>query len=198
LSHAINDEALDLIFRSARTFRGFQQGPITPQILMAVYDLMQLGPTANNCCPARILFIVSVEAKEKLRPHLAKGNVDKTMNAPATAIIGYDLAFYDQFPKLSPGRPLAREEAARQSSDSIQETAFRNGTLQGGYFILAARAVGLDCGPMSGFDDVGANETFFSGTKVKSNFLCNLGYGDEPSMRPRAPRLSFDDSCKIL
>jgi len=198
LNHAINDQALDLIFRRPRTFRGFRPDPIMPQILMAAYDLMRLGPTANNCCPARILFIVSIEAKEKLRPHLAQGNVDKTMKAPATAIIGYDLAFYDHFPKLSPGRPLAREEAAKESSDNIQETAFRNGTLQGGYFILAARAVGLDCGPMSGFDATGVKEAFFSGTGVKPNFLCNLGYGDEPSMRPRAPRLSFDDSCKIL
>ncbi len=198
MNHAINDEALDLVFRTARTFRKFRPEPITPQILMAVYDLMRLGPTASNCCPARILFIVSVEAKEKLRPHLAKGNVDKTMNAPATAIIGYDLAFYEQFPKLSPGRPAAREDAAKQSPDSIQETAFRNGTLQGGYIIMAARAVGLDCGPMYGFDDVGVNEAFFTGTRIKSNFLCNLGYGDDPLMRPRGPRLSFDDACKIL
>ncbi len=198
MNHAINDEALDLVFRNARTFRKFRPEPITPQILMAVYDLMRLGPTASNCCPARILFIVSVEAKEKLRPHLAKGNVDKTMNAPATAIIGYDLAFYDRFPKLSPERPAAREEAAKQSPDSIQETAFRNGTLQGGYLIMAARAVGLDCGPMSGFDNAGVNEAFFAGARLKSNFLCNLGYGDDPSMRPRGPRLSFDDACKIL
>ena len=134
MNHAINDEALDLIFRTARTFRKFRPEPITPQILMAVYDLMRLGPTANNCCPARIFFLVSAEAKERLRPHLAKGNVDKTMNAPATAILGYDLAFYEQFTKLSPGRPTAREDAAQQSPDSIQENAFRNGTLQGGYF----------------------------------------------------------------
>ena len=198
MNHAINDEALDLLFRSARTFRKFKRDPITPQILMAVYDLMRLGPTASNCCPGRILFIVSNEAKERLRPHLAKGNVDQTMNAPATAILGYDLAFYDQFPILSPNRPNARDNAAKQSPETIQETAFRNGTLQGGYFILAARAVGLDCGPMSGFNNAGVDEAFFSGTRVKSNFLCNLGYGDEPSMRPRAPRLSFDDACKIL
>jgi 3-hydroxypropanoate dehydrogenase len=198
LNHAINDEALDLLFRSARTFRKFRPDPVTPQILMAAYDLMRRGPTASNCCPARILFIVSNEAKELLRPHLAKGNVDQTMNAPATAILGYDLAFYDQFPILSPGRPNAREDAAKQSPEIIQETAFRNGTLQGGYFILAARAVGLDCGPMSGFDNAGVDEAFFSGTHVKSNFLCNLGYGDDPSMRPRGPRLSFDEACKIL
>ncbi len=198
MKHAINDEALDLLFRSARTFRKFKPDPVTPQILMAVYDLMRLGPTASNCCPARIVFIVSNEAKERLKPHLAKGNVDQTMNAPATAILGHDLAFYDQFPTLSPNRPNAREDAAKQSAESIQETAFRNGTLQGGYFILAARAVGLDCGPMSGFDNAGIDESFFSGTQIKSNFLCNLGYGDDPSMRPRAPRLSFDDACKIL
>jgi len=198
LNHATNDEALDLLFRSARTFRKFKPDPITPQILMAVYDLMRLGPTASNCCPVRILFIVSNEAKETLKPHLADGNIEQTMNAPATAILGHDLAFYDQFLILSPGRPNARDNAAKQSPETIQETAFRNGTLQGGYFILATRAVGLDCGPMSGFNNAGVDEAFFSGTRVKSNFLCNLGYGDEPSMGPRAPRLSFDEACKIL
>ena len=198
MNQAINDEALDLIFRNARTFRKFRSDPVTPQILMAVYDLMRLGPTASNCCPARILFVVSDAAKQKLKPHLAKGNVDQTMNAPATAILGYDLAYYDKYPILSPDRPNARDHAAKKSPETNLEIAFRNGTLQGGYFILAARAVGLDCGPMSGFDNAGVDEAFFSGTHVKSNFLCNLGYGDEPSMAPRSPRLSFDDACQIL
>jgi len=198
LNHAINDEALDLVFRNARTFRKFKPDPVTPQILMAVYDLMRLGPTASNCCPARILFIVSDDAKEKLKPHLAKGNVEQTMNAPATAILGYDLAYYEKFPILNPNRPGARDHAASKSAEVNREIAFRSGTLQGGYFILAARAVGLDCGPMSGFDNEGVDEAFFSGTRIKSNFLCNLGYGDEPSMALRAPRLSFDDACKIL
>jgi 3-hydroxypropanoate dehydrogenase len=198
LNQAVNDEALDLLFRSARTFRKFGPEPVTPQILMVVYDLMRLGPTASNCCPARILFVVSEAAKAKLKPHLAKGNVDQTMNAPATAILGYDLAYYEKFPILSPDRPGARDHAASKGPDINHEIAYRSGTLQGGYFIMAARAVGLDCGPMSGFDNAGVDEAFFAGTQIKSNFLCNLGYGDEPSMSLRAPRLSFDDACKIL
>ncbi len=198
MNHAVNDEALDLVFRRARTFRKFRPDPVTPQILMAVYDLVRLGPTSGNCCPARIMFVVKPEAKERLRPHLDKGNVEQTMNAPATAIIAYDLAFYDQLPKLRPTRPHARENMMKQSADAIREVAFRSGTLQGGYLILAARAIGLDCGPISGFDNDGVDGEFFSGSSWKSNFLCNLGYGDDPEMRPRAPRLSFDEACKIV
>ena len=198
MNHAVNDEALDLIFRNARTFRKFRPDPVTPQILMAVYDLMRLGPTAGNCCPARIHFVVSEEAKERLKPHLDKGNVEQTMNAPATAIIGYDSEYYEMLPKLRPTRPGARDAAAELGPDTNEEIAFRSGTLQGGYFILAARAIGLDCGPMSGFDNDGVDREFFAGTAIKSNFLCNLGLGDDPAMRPRAPRLEFDEACKIL
>ncbi|MEY4879289.1 MAG: hypothetical protein RJB62_758 [Pseudomonadota bacterium] len=198
MKHAINDEALDLVFRRARTFRKFRPDPVTPQMLMAVYDLLRLGPTSGNCCPARVLFVVSPEAKERLKPHLDKGNVEQTMDAPATAIIAHDLAFYDQLPKLRPTRPQARENMMKQSAAAIAEVAFRNGTLQGAYLMLAARAIGLDCGPMSGFDNDGVDGEFFAGTTWRSNFLCNLGYGEEPDMRPRAPRLSFDEACKIV
>lgn len=198
MNHAVNDEALDLIFRNARTFRKFRTDPVTPQILMAVYDLMRLGPTSGNCCPARIHFVVSKEAKERLKPHLDKGNVEQTMNAPATAILAYDLAYYEMLPKLRPNRPNARDQAEAMGPEANKNIAFRSGTLQGGYFILAARAIGLDCGPMGGFNHEGVDEAFFAGTAIKSNFLCNLGLGDEPEMRPRAPRLDFDEACKIL
>ena len=198
MHRAVNDEGLDLIFRKARTFRKFSPDVVTPQILMAVYDLMRLGPTAGNCSPARIVFVVSPAAKERLKPHLDKGNVRQTMEAPATAILAYDLAFYDMLPKLRPTRPQSRDEMKAKPEAEIREAAFRNATLQGGYFILAARSIGLDCGPMSGFDNDGVDAEFFAGSAVKSNFLCNLGYGQEPDLRPRAPRQDFDEACKIL
>jgi 3-hydroxypropanoate dehydrogenase len=198
MSHAVNDDALDILFRKARTYRKWQPETVTPQMLMAAYELMRWGPTTNNTCPVRILFIVSPTAKGRLKPHLNKGNVEQTMSAPATAIFGYDLAFYDQMPKLNPTNPAARESWMQKSAAEIEEAAFRSGTLQAGYFMLAARAVGLDCGPMSGFDNQGVDKEFFAGTKIKSNFLCNLGYGAEDGLRPRAPRLDFDEACKIL
>lgn len=198
MSHAVNDEALDLIFRRARTFRKFRSDPVTPQILMAVYDLMRLGPTSGNASPLRIAFVVSAAAKERLRPHLNDGNVRQTMDAPATAILGVDHAFYDHLPTLRPTRPEARAQMLQKSREEIAFLAEQSSGLQGGYFILAARAVGLDCGPMGGFDRAGVDREFFAGTKVGSLLLCNLGYGEEPDMRPRAPRLSFDDACTIL
>jgi len=198
MSHAVNDEALDIIFRNARTFRKFRPDPVTPQMLMAVYELMRLGPTSGNTCPARVRFIVSREAKERLKPHLDSGNVEKTMKAPATAIIAYDLAFHEMLPKLRPARPGAKESMQKKSAAELEYLAVQGGTLQGGYFLLAARALGLDCGPMGGFDRAGVDGEFFAGTPLKSNFLCNLGYGFEPDMRPREPRLSFDEACAIL
>jgi 3-hydroxypropanoate dehydrogenase len=198
LNHAANDEALDLIFRQARTYRKFRPDPVTPQILMAVYDLMRLGPTSGNICPARIAFVVSDAAKERLKPHLDSGNVEQTMNAPATAILAYDLAFYNQLPRLRPTRPQARERMMKKSPETIERLALQSGSLQGGYFILAARAIGLDCGPMGGFDKDGVDTEFFAGTTWRSNFLCNLGYADEPDMAPREPRLAFDEACRIL
>jgi 3-hydroxypropanoate dehydrogenase len=193
----INDEALDVLFRNARTHRHWQDKPVSSALLMAVYDLMRLGPTSGNCCPARIVFVVSKDAKERLKPHLDEGNVTKTMTAPATAIIGYDLDFVRTLPVLAPHNPGA-VDAYKKDPLLTETTAFRNASLQGGYFILAARALGLHCGPMSGFDNEGVDRAFFARTKVKSNFLCNLGHGDPSALRPRAARLSFDEACKIV
>jgi 3-hydroxypropanoate dehydrogenase len=197
VSHAVNDDALDVLFRKARTHRKWRPEPVTPQILMAVYELMRWGPTTNNTTPARIRFVVSAEAKERLKPHLSRGNVDQTMTAPATAILAYDLNFLEMMGKLSTN-PGARESWIQKTPAELELAAFRGGTLQGAYFILAARAVGLDCGPMGGFSNEGVDREFFAGTSVKSNFLCNLGYGDELALRPRAGRLAFDEACQIL
>ena len=197
MAHAVNDEALDTLFRKAHTHRKWRTEAVTPQMLMAIYDLMRWAPTTNNTSPARIWFIVSGQAKERLKPHLNKTNVEQTMLAPATAILGYDLKFYEMMGKLS-ANPEARESWAKRAPAEIERAAFRNASLQGGYFILAARALGLDCGPMSGFDNQAVDKVFFSGTSIKSNFLCNLGFGDETGLRPRAGRLTFDEACKIL
>ena len=197
MSRAVNDEALEVLFRKARTHRQWRDEPVTAQMLMAIYDLMRWGPTTNNTSPARIVFVVSPEAKERLRPNLNAGNVEQTMRAPATAILAYDLQFYEMMPKLSPN-PNARDSWSQRSEAEQHQAAFRNSSLQGGYFIMAARALGLDCGPMSGFNNAGVDQEFFAGTAIKSNFLCNLGYGDEASLRPRAGRLDFDEACRIL
>ena len=198
MGHAVNDEALDVLFKKARTFRKWRPGAVTPQLLMAVYDLMRWGPTTSNTSPARFHFVVSQSAKERLKPHLSKGNVEHTMAAPATAIVAYDLKFFEQMGKLAPTNPTAKESWLQKNASDVEEAAFRSGTLQGGYFILAARALGLDCGPMSGFDNKGVDKEFFSGTTLKSNFLCNIGYGAEDGVRARAPRLDFDEACRIL
>jgi 3-hydroxypropanoate dehydrogenase len=197
VSHAVNDEALDILFRSARTHRAWREGQVTPQMLMAVYDLARWAPTTNNTSPMRVVYIVSPEAKERLKPHLSKGNVEQTMKAPATAIIAYDLKFYDKMDKLSTN-PSARESWMQKSPAELEQAAFRNSSLQGGYFIMAARAIGLDCGPMSGFENGGVDREFFAGTSIKSNFLCNLGFGEPSQLRPRAGRLEFDEACRIL
>jgi 3-hydroxypropanoate dehydrogenase len=194
----LNDAALDILFRAARTHRKWVDKPVTPQLLMAIYDLARWGPTTNNTNPARFVFIVSPEAKARLKPHLSRGNVDQTMAAPATAIMAYDLAFYEQMGKLSPASPDARERWAQRPAAEIEDAALRSATLTGGYFILAARALGLDCGPMGGFSREGVDAEFFAGTTVKSSILCNLGYGDAGALRPRAPRLDFDEACRIL
>ncbi len=198
MSHAVNDEALDRIFRQARTFRKWQSAQVTAPILMAIYDLMRLGPTTSNSCPARIVYVTTKAAKERLKPHLDEDNIPKVMSAPVTAILAYDLKFYEFFPTLRPGRPDNRDEWRGMSESALDHITMRNASLQGGYFILAARSLGLDCGPLSGFNNEGVDREFFAGTDWRSNFLCNLGYGDEPEMRPRAPRLSFDEACKIL
>lgn len=187
--------AIDQIFMSARTYNTWSSKPIATDTLTELWDILRMGPTSANCSPARIVFVVSDDAKEKLRPCLIGGNVDKTMSAPATAIIGFDMTFYDRLNKLFP------HEDARSwfvgKDDVILDTAFRNGTLQGAYLIIAARALGLDCGPMSGFDKSKVDAAFFAGTEIKSNFLCNLGYGSEEGLFPRNPRLTFTEACRI-
>lgn len=197
LGERLGPQGLDQLFRNARTHRAWQPRAIGPEVLANLYDLMKWGPTTNNTSPARIVFVISREAKERLKPHLNPGNVEQTMSAPATAIIAYDLEFYRFMPALSP-KPGARESWQKRSPAELQETAFRNGSLQGGYFIIAARALGVDCGPMSGFNNAGVDREFFSGTSIKSNLLCNLGYGDPAGLRPRAGRLKFDEACRIL
>lgn len=196
MAHAINDEALDTVFRTARTQNKWLNKPVSPTLLMAIYDLMRWGPTSANVSPARIVFVVSKNGKNRLKPHLGPANVDKTMTAPATAIIGYDLDFARHVPKLFPHNAGAKDWF--KDSAFAEKTAFRNGTLQGAYFIIAARSLGLDCGPMSGFDNEGVDGEFFAGTTVKSNFLCNVGYGDQAGLFARSPRLSFDEACKIV
>jgi 3-hydroxypropanoate dehydrogenase len=197
MSHKLDDEALDILFRKARTHIFWQDKPVSDDLLRQVYDLMKWGPTSANCSPARILFLRTPEAKERLRHALSPTNVDKTMQAPVTAIIAHDLKFYENLPRLFPNNPAARDWFSG-NQQLAEVTAFRNGTLQGGYFILAARAVGLDCGAMSGFDNAKVDAEFFSGTSVKSNFLCNLGYGDASKLFPRNPRLEFDEACTLL
>ena len=192
----LDDDSLDLIFRVARSHNGWLDKPLTDETLHALYDLAKLGPTSLNTCPARFVFVRSPAAKERLRPALAPLNVDKTMAAPVTVIIGYDEQFYERLGFLFPTRPAARERYAANPA-LAHETAFRNGTLQGAYLIVAARALGLDAGPMSGFDNARVDAEFFTGTAVKSNFLCNLGYGDPAHMRERLPRLPFDEACRV-
>ena len=196
---SISPADMDLIFRDARTQNGWQARPVSDEQLRDLYDLMKWAPTTMNTQPARILFLRSREAKERLKPALSPGNVDKTMAAPVTAIIAYDTRFYDQLPKTFPNNPNARAIFAGEDKKAHAETsAFRNGSMQGGYFLLAARSIGLDCGPMSGFNNAKVDEEFFGGTGIKSNFLCNLGYGDAAKVMPRNPRLAFDEACNLL
>ena len=196
MSGILSDDGLDLIFRDARTHNKWQDAEVSDVLLQALYDLCRMGPTSANCSPMRVLFLRSPEAKARLKPALSEGNVDKTMAAPAVAIIAHDLAFYEKLPQLFPHTDARSWFVGDEQK--IQDTAFRNGTLQGGYFIIAARALGLDCGPMSGFDNAKVDAEFFPDGQVKSNFLCNLGHGDPAAVHPRGPRLDFDEACKIL
>jgi 3-hydroxypropanoate dehydrogenase len=193
----LDDEALDTIFRTARTANGFS-GPVTDEQLREVYELMKWGPTTMNSQPMRIVFARSAAAKEKLRPALSPGNLDKTMAAPVTAIIAFDLRFYENLPRMFPNRPDAINNfLGAEKLAANERTAFRNGSLQGAYFIIAARALGLDCGPMSGFDNAKVDGAFFPDGRWKSNFLCNLGKGDPAKIFPRNPRLAFEEACRI-
>jgi 3-hydroxypropanoate dehydrogenase len=192
----IDEAALAQIFLSARTFNRFRNEPVPDRLLHAAWNLARMGPTSANCSPARILLVKSPGAKKRLEPALDEGNRAKTMKAPATAIIAYDMKFYEKLPTLFPHDDARSWFVGKPKA--IETTAFRNGTLQAAYFIIAARAVGLDCGPMSGFKNSLVDGEFFAGTGWRSNFLCNLGFGDGSDLRPRNPRLDFDEACKIL
>lgn len=211
MKNALSEKTLARIFLEARTYNGWLDKPVTDEQLRQLYDLMKWGPTSANGSPARFVFVRSPKAKERLRPVLSPGNVDKTMAAPVTVIVAYDLLFYEKLPKLFPIKPAMRDLYA-SNPQLVEETARRNSSLQGAYLIIAARALGLDCGPMSGFDNAKLDEEFFGAGKdcegfeqeffpaghVKSNFLCNLGYGDPSTLMPRLPRLGFNEACTIL
>jgi 3-hydroxypropanoate dehydrogenase len=207
----MDDAALDQLFRNARTYSKWLDKPVGDDLLRGLYDLLKWGPTSANTSPARFAFLRTPAAKERLRPALAAGNVDKVMTAPVTVIIAYDLKFYDKLPKLFPHNPNMAKNFVN-SPELVEVTARRNSSLEGAYLIMAARSLGLDCGPLSGFDNAKVDEIFFAAGRecegcdqeffpeghVKSNFLCNLGYGDPASLQPRLPRLSFEESCSLL
>jgi 3-hydroxypropanoate dehydrogenase len=207
---ALEDGALNQILREARTYNAWLDKPVSDETLGELYNLMKWGPTSANSTPARFVLLRTKAAKERLRPALSPGNVEKTMSAPVTVIVAYDLRFWDKLPRLAPQNPAFRDLFAN-NPELAEATAKRNGTLQGAYLIIAARALGLDCGPMSGFDNAKVDEEFFGagstdkrmseeyvpGT-IKSNFLCNIGYGDPSSVFPRASRLDFSEVCRVL
>lgn len=195
MSDIFTDAALDQLFRTARTQNSFQDRPVEDSQLRALYDLLKWAPTSANSSPARFVFVKSADAKQKLAPALSEGNRAKTVAAPVTVIIGFDQDFHEKLPYLFPHTDA--KSWFDGPRESRHEAAFRNGTLQGAYLILAARTLGLDAGPMSGFDAAKVDEAFFAGTAIKSNFLVNLGYGDPAGVFPRLPRLSFDEAARI-
>jgi 3-hydroxypropanoate dehydrogenase len=197
MATTLGDDGLDLLFRNARTHSYWKPEPVDDAVLRRAYDLAKMGPTSANMCPMRVVFVKSKAAKEKLKPCLDAGNVDKTMAAPATAILAMDVHFFDQLPKLYPHAD-AKAWFKDLPEPVLEYIALRNGSLQGAYFMLAARACGLDCGPMSGFDNKKVDAAFFAGTTVKSNFLCNLGHGEASKLHPRSPRLTFEEACSIV
>jgi len=186
---------LDLLFNTARTRNGWLDKPLENGLLQEIWNLTRMGPTSANCSPARIVFVTSTQAKEKLRPALLGENVAKTMTAPASAIIGYDMEFYENLPKLFPHTDAKAWFVGDE--ELIFSTAFRNGTLQGAYFMMAARALGLDCGPISGFDNATVDAAFFANSAIKANFICSIGYGNDENLHPRSPRLEFAEACRI-
>lgn len=197
MSHTpLPQAAIDQLFFEAHTLNAWQDKPLSDELLHQLYDTLRMAPTSMNCNPLRLVFVKSQAAKEKLIPALMEGNRAKSMAAPVTAIIGYDTRFFEHLPRLFPPIPTARS-MFEENATLADITAFRNGTLQGAYLILAARALGLDCGPMSGFDNAAVDQLFFAGTHIKSNFICNLGYGDAKGIYPRNPRLGFDEACQI-
>ncbi len=187
---------LDLLFLEARTHSAWLDRPVPDALLRRAYEIARMAPTGGNSQPMRVVFVKSAAAKDRLRPALSPGNVDKTMAAPATAIVAYDLEFYEKLPKLFPGRD-SRAGMLAMAPEKRERAAFQSGTLQGAYLILAARALGLDCGPMGGFDNAKVDAAFFPDGKWKSNFLINLGYGDRAKLFPRNPRLDFEEACRI-
>ncbi len=195
----IDRKALDTLYFAARSQNGWGSKPVTQAELAAIYDIAKWGPTSVNCQPQRIVFLTTTTAKERLKPALTPGNVDKTMAAPVVAILAFDLNFYEQLPAQFPHNPAVKAWFEGEAKAKHAETtAFRNATLQAGYFVLAARAVGLDCGPMSGFDNAKVDAEFFGGTSLRSNFLCGLGHGEPAKIFPRSPRLAFDHACKVV
>jgi len=211
MGQALDGSALDALFREARTYSKWLPKPVTDQTVRDLYDLLKWGPTSANAGPARFAFLRSKEAKERLRPALAPSNIEKTMTAPVTAIVAYDTKFHEQLPKLFPHNP-GMVKLFESNPELANATAKRNSSLQGAYLIIAARGLGLDCGPMSGFDHAKVDQEFFAAGKpcfgcdqeffpeghVKSNFLCNLGYGDPSGLHPRLPRLPFNEACSLL
>ena len=193
---SISGDALDQLFRKARTHSAWLPEPVPTELLHKVYDLARLGPTSANASPARFVFLTTPEAKERLKPALMPLNVEKTMSAPVTVIIAWDTEFHEKLPKLFPHADMRSLFAGNQPL--IDETAFRNSSLQAAYFILAARALGLDCGPMSGFDGAKVNAEFFADGKWKVNLICNLGYGNAEKLYPRGPRLEFEEAATVL
>jgi nitroreductase len=197
MTASLDQSALDQLFNAARTRNGWVAETLPETLMRAVYDLAKWGPTSANCSPARFVFIATPEGKARLKPHLLASNVDKTMSAPWTVIVATDPAYFDKIPELFPHNPGAREWFA-QAPDGGAEGGFRNGTLQGAYLMMAARALGLDCGPMSGFDNAGVDREFLADTGWKSNFLVNLGHGTDENLFPRLPRLSFEAACQVV
>jgi len=194
---ALPGAALDQLFREARSFSHWTGEPVSDETIKAAYDLARMGPTAANGSPARFIFLKSDAAKERLKPHLMPNNVDKVMSSAFTVIVAHDVEFYEKIPQLFPHNPGARDWYS-WSAEHAEKNAFRNGSLQGAYLMLAARAMGLDCGPMSGFGNDGVDEEFFAGTTWRSNFICAMGHGDRASLHDRSPRLSFDEACQLL
>lgn len=195
---AISNEALDQLFFEARTQNAWKSDPVSEDLLRQVYDLVRMAPTSANGSPARFVIVISTEAKERLKSHIAPTNVDKIMAAPVSVIIAHDLDFGDKMPQLFPAAGDAMKAYFATDEQMANETAFRNGSLQGAYFIIAARALGLDCGPISGFNNAGVDAEFFPKGRIKSNFICAIGHGDPSGVWPRNPRLSFEEACQIL
>lgn len=198
MADSLDQAALDQLFRTARTRRGWTSKPVSEQQLRELYDLLKFGPTSANCSPARLVWVRSDDGKARLAARASEVNRARILAAPVTVIVAYDMDFFDEMPKLVPGPGgLSYRERFKGNPGVAQITAFRNGSLQGGYLILAARALGLDCGPMSGFDNAAVDAEFFAGTRVRSNFICTIGYGSDENLPPRSPRLDFEEACRF-